>query len=88
MMAHENNNYQMFPFFDLEKHYQDCIFLNLMDMVSNNVLNCLEMLLMYAKTTWLSTQNLSFKPSICNSFLNKHASLTDKTTAVNSSLGI
>ena len=43
---------------------------------------------MCASSTWLSVQNLSFKPSICSSFLNKHATFTDKTAAVNSSLGI
>ena len=43
---------------------------------------------MCARNTWLSLQNLSFIPSICNSFLNKHATFTDKTAAVNSSLGI
>ena len=43
---------------------------------------------MYARTTWLSGQSLSFKPSNCDSFLNKRATFIDKTAAVNSSLCI
>ena len=43
---------------------------------------------MYAITTYLSIQNLFFKPSVCNSFSNKHATFTDKTAAVNFSIAI
>ena len=53
--------------------------------LATNSLNCLQLLLIYARTTWPS---VNFKLSICNSFLNKHATFTDKTVAVNSSLGI
>ena len=42
---------------------------------------------MYVRTTWISVQNFSFKSPVCNSFLNKHVTFTDKTAAVNSSLG-
>ena len=43
---------------------------------------------MYVRTTWLSVQDLSFKLSIFNSLLNKHATFTEKTAAVSFSLGV
>ena len=46
--------------------------------LATSTLNRFWLLLIYGNIVWLSVQNLSLTPSICNSFRSRHTTFTDK----------
>ena len=100
MMGYETNDCQMFSFLDqaIVKHHQWNFlwfrysatdkFFDLMDTISNKRFESFRIAPNICQNYLPSVQKIFFKPSICNSFLNKDTISTGKTAAVNSSLGI